>query len=64
MGFVIIIITLYFAPALIPAYFGKNMLLLKLGVILYLVGYFNYFFSIFRFITVIIEIKIVTKLFS
>jgi len=40
------------------------MLPLELGVILYPVSYFNYFFPIFGFITVIIEIKIIAKLFS
>jgi len=64
MGPVIIIITPYFTLTLIPAYFGKDMLLLELGVILYLVGYFNYFLLIFGFIAVIIKIKIVAKLFS
>jgi len=37
---------------------------LELRVILYLVGYFDYFLLIFRFIIIIIEIKMVMKLFN
>jgi len=64
IGSVIIIITPYFASVLILIYFGKDMFPLELRVILYLVGYFDYFLLIFRFIIIIIEIKMVMKLFN
>ena len=54
---VIIIITPYFVSALIPTYFGKNILPLELKVILYLIGYFNHLLLIFGFIIIIIKIK-------
>ena len=64
IGPAIVIITPRFVSTLVPAYLGKDILPLELGVILYLIGYFNHFFPIFGFITVIIEIKIVAKLFG
>ena len=64
IGSTIIIITLRFASALVPAYLGKNIFPLKLGVILYPVGYFNHLLPIFGFIAVIIKIEIVAKLFG
>ena len=64
IGFVIVVITFCFVPALVSVYFGKDILPLELGVILYLIGYFDYFFPIFGFITIIIKIEMVTKFFS
>jgi len=64
MGPAIIVITPYLAPALVPAYFGKNILPLELGITLYLVGYFDYFFPVFGFIAIMIEVEMVVKLFG
>jgi len=64
IGFVIVVITLCFTFTLVSAYFGKNMLSLELGITLYLIGYFNYFFPIFGFIIIIIKVEMVAKLFG
>ena len=64
IGSAIIIITFYLVSALVLVYFGKDILLLELGITLYSVGYFNHFFLVFRFIVVIIKVEIVIKLFG
>ena len=64
MGPAIVIITPHLTPTLIPAHLGKDILPLELGITPHSVGHFNHLLPIFGFITVMIEVEMVAKLFG